>query len=224
MSTWGSRTAVVGAAALAVLVVAGCGLQPAVVAGTGAMTTENRTIANVTGVDLNASGQVEITNGPTLALTIEAPSDVLPVLTSEVTDGVLRLSVQNRTVVRNGDKIHYRLTVPALDRISVSGAGRVRHPDLKVPSIRVDIDGSGDVVLRGAVDRQVVSISGSGSYSAPELATRTAEVEVDGSGDADVRVTEALKVDVSGSGTVTYHGTPTLKKDVSGSGDVTQAP
>jgi hypothetical protein len=224
MSTWGIRTAVIGAATLAVVAVAGCGATPTVVAGTGAVTSENRAIADVTGLELATSGRVEITTGATRALSIEAPADVLPVLTSDVTGGVLRLSVKDRTVLRNADKIHYKLTVPELDRIAVTGAGTVNHPDLTGSSITVEIDGSGDVVLRGTVDKQVVSISGSGSYTAPDLATRTGEITVDGSGDADVRVADSLKVDVSGSGEVTYHGSPTVRKDVSGSGDVTQAP
>lgn len=214
----------IGAATLALMTVTACGVPPTVAAGTAALTSENRPIADVTGLELASSGRVEITTGATQALSIEAPADVLPVLTSEVTGGVLRLSVKDRTVLRNTDKIHYRLTVPALDRIAVTGAGTVNHPDLKASSITVEIDGSGDVVLRGTVDKQVVGISGSGTYTAPDLATRTAEITVDGSGDADVRVADTLKVDVSGSGNVTYHGSPTLQKDVSGSGDVTQAP
>jgi len=213
----------IGAAALAMVTITGCGATPTVAAGTAALTSETRTIANITGLELATSGQVEITNGATQSLSIEAPADVLPVLTSEVTGGVLRLSVKDRTVLRNTDKIHYKLTVPTLDRIVVTGAGDVTHPDLKAPAITVEIDGSGDVVLRGTVEKQVVDISGSGTYTAPDLATRTGEITVDGSGDADVRVADSLKVDVSGSGDVTYHGSPTLQKDISGSGKVTQA-
>jgi hypothetical protein len=229
MSMWGIGTrriaegigAGIGAATLALVTVAGCGTPPTEAAGTAALTSENRTIANITGLELATSGQVEITNGDTQALSIEAPADVLPVLTSEVNGGVLRLSVKDHTVLRNAGKIHYKLTVPTLDRIVVTGSGTVNHPDLKAPAITVKIDGSGDVVLRGTVDTQAVDISGSGNYTARDLATRTGEVTVDGSGDADVRVADSLKVRVSGSGNVTYHGSPSVQKDISGSGDVT---
>lgn len=222
MSARGIRVWGIGAVALAV-VVAGCGQPPTVAAGTAALTSEDRPIASITGLELATSGQVEITNGATQALSIEAPADVLPVLTSEVTGGVLRLSVKERTVLRNTDRIHYKLTVPTLERIVVTGAGDVNHPDLKGSAITVEIDGSGDVVLKGTVDEQTVKISGSGTYTAPDLATKTGEITIDGSGDADVRVADTLKVDVSGSGDVTYHGSPTLDKDIAGSGKVTQS-
>jgi hypothetical protein len=223
MSTRGIRAWAIGGVALAVVAVAGCGPQPTVAAGTAALTSENRPIANITGVALDTSGRVEVTTGPTPSLSIEAPADVLPVLTSEVTGGVLRLSVKDHTVIRNSDKIHYKLTVPTLDRISVDGSGDVRYADLKGPALTVEINGSGDVTLAGTVEKQTVRLSGSGNYTGSDLATRSADVTVDGSGAVDVRVSDTLKIDLNGSGDVSYRGTPTVEKHVAGSGDITQA-
>ncbi len=203
------------------LAVAGCG-RPTSAAGTGPAASEDRPVSGVTGVELDTSGAVEVVTGATQALTIEAPADVLPVLTSEVTGGTLRLSVKDRTVLRNSDRIRYRLTVPTLDRILVDGSGDLRYADLKGPALAVEINGSGDVNLGGTVEKQVVNLSGSGTYTASDLATRSADVVVDGSGSAAVRVSDALTINLSGSGDVTYRGTPTVQKDVSGSGDVTQ--
>src|SRR5262245_53761344 len=102
MGTRGLRFWTFGAAALALVAVAGCGgLPPTVAAGTAAATSENRTIAAVTGLELTTSGQVDITTGATPALSIEAPADVLPLLTSDVVGGTLRLSVKDRAVLRN---------------------------------------------------------------------------------------------------------------------------
>jgi len=223
MSTRGIRVWGIAAVAVAAVAIAGCGAQPTVAAGTAALTSENRPIANITGLELDTSGRVEITTGATQSLSVEAPADVLPVLTSEVTGGVLRLSVKDHAAIRNSGSIRYKLTVPTLDRISVEGSGDVRYTDLKAPTLTVDIDGSGDVTLAGTVEKQTVRLSGSGNYSAADLATRSADVSVDGSGGVDVRVADTLKIDIKGSGDVSYRGTPTVDKHVAGSGDITQA-
>jgi hypothetical protein len=222
MSTWG-RTARWAGAAAAVLAIGGCGVvTPAV--GSGPTESADRPIAGVTAVELDTSGTVEVTTGAAQALTIEAPSDVLPVLTSDVVGGTLRLSVKDRAVLRNADRIRYRLTVPTLERIAVDGSGDVRYADLEGPRLTAEIDGSGEISVAGTVDEQEVTLSGSGSYTAVDLATRRADVRLDGSGDVAVRVSDALAIDIKGSGEVSYRGSPSLQKNIAGSGDVTQVP
>ncbi|SHK27245.1 Putative auto-transporter adhesin, head GIN domain [Pseudonocardia thermophila] len=196
--------------------------MPNAASGAGEVTSEQRTISDVTGIDLATSGTVDVSTGPP-SLTVEAPADLLPLLTSEVSGGTLVLSVEDRAVLRGASRIHYTVTVPSLERIVISGAGTVRHPDIRGSSLTVDIEGSGDVVVGGSVDEQVVSVHGSGSYEAAGLATKITEIRISGSGEADVTVSDSLTVDVSGSGDVTYRGSPKVQQHISGTGEVTQA-
>lgn len=205
------------------LVLAGCGNVVGPTVGSGAASSEQRPVSGITALELSAPGTVEITTGDVQALTVEAPADVLPRLTSEVSGGVLTLNTKEGTHLQGGVEIRYRLTVPTLDRIAVAGSGSVRYPQLRTGALAVTIDGSGDLTLGGSADRQEVTISGSGTYTAGDLASRTTTLTINGSGDADVAAAERLQATINGSGTVTYRGTPTVEQNIAGSGEVRPA-
>ncbi|MGI8814107.1 MAG: head GIN domain-containing protein [Pseudonocardia sp.] len=189
--------------------------------GSGPQKTETRAVSGVSALQLNTSGDVQVSAGPTTSLTIEAPADVLPLLTSDVVGGTLELSIKDGTSVRTRNPIVYRLTVPKLDQIEVNGSGDVTFPDLATGTVRVAIDGSGTVTLGGTADRQEVEVSGSGNYIGDRLATKTAQTTISGSGDVTLQVSDRLEATVSGSGTVHYRGNPSVTKNISGSGEVT---
>jgi hypothetical protein len=196
------------------LVVAGC----SVVSGSGQTKTESRQVSGFTKIDLAGVGEVTITQGSTESLTVEADDNVLPVLTSKVSDSTLRLGTKPRTTVRTRSPIRYRVTVKDLTGISMSGSGSVIAKGVRVPALRVDMSGSGTINLSGSADKQDIEMSGSGRYEAAELSSQEVTVEISGSGEVAVSVSRALKVDISGSGRVTYSGDPSVDQDISGSG------
>jgi hypothetical protein len=208
------RTRLLATIVAVLLVVAGC----SVVNGSGQTKTESRQVNGFTKIDLTGVGEVTITQGPTESLTIEADDNVLPVLTSDVSDSTLKLGTKRRTTVRTRSPIRYRVTVKDLTGISMSGSGSVIAKGLQLPALRVDMSGSGTINLGGSADKQDIEMSGSGRYEAAELSSQEVTVEISGSGEVAVAASRVLKVDISGSGTVTYSGDPSVEQDVSGSG------
>ena len=202
------------AMAAVLLVLSGC----SVVSGSGQVASETRSVSGFTGIDLSGTGEVIIEQGGSESLTVEADDNVLPVLTSEVEGSVLRLGRKPRTTVNTRNPIRYRVTLPVLTSLELSGSGSVTAEGLQLDALRVDISGSGTVSLAGSADEQTVEMSGSGRYDAAGLSSRSVEVDISGSGEATVAVTEQLRVDISGSGTVTYSGDPTVDQSISGSG------
>jgi hypothetical protein len=196
------------------LVLPGC----SVVSGSGQVESETRQVSGLTGVELSGNGEVTIEQGDTESLTIEADDNVLPVLTSEVEDSVLRLGQKPRTTVRTRNPIRYRVTLKELTSIELSGSGGVSAANLRVNALRVDISGSGTMDLAGSADQQELELSGSGRYEAAELQSRSVSIDISGSVTAAVAASDQRRVDISGSGTVTYSGDPTIDQSVSGSG------
>lgn len=214
------------AALLAAALLAGCGevtLDPAPADAPGGdeVASEQREVGGFTGVELATGGDLEISHTGTESLQVEAESDVLPLLTSEVVDGTLVLGVADGETVRTSEPIRYTLTVTELATIGVAGSGDVTVPDLSATDLVVEIAGSGSVEAGGTADRQRVRVAGSGDFRGEDLASRSAEVEISGSGDVEVTVEDDLDARVSGSGSVTYRGDPAVVQDVSGSGEVT---
>lgn len=204
------------------------------------LSSEERTIANASAVELLTSGDLTITVGSGPSLTVMASPSVLERLTSDVHDGVLVLGIEGVGGGLRLEPIEYDLVLPSLDGITargsgdidvdvltsdrlaleVTGSGSVTASGLDVALVTVDILGSGSIEAAGSADRQEVVVSGAGAYAAADLASVDTVVSVLGSGQADVTATGTLDAEVLGSGTVTYAGGAQVTPQVAGSGQV----
>lgn len=193
---------------------AGC----AVITGSGRVATEMREVSGFTQINLDGNGEVTIEEGDEETLTIEADDNVLSALTSEVSDGTLKLGTKQGTTIRTSNPIRYRVTMTELTGISLSGSGAVNGNDLTIRTVRIDISGSGTVNLSGSGEEQDIRLSGSGRYDGAQLSSAKVNAEISGSGEILVAVSAELRVDISGSGSVTYSGDPRIEQSISGSG------
>jgi hypothetical protein len=213
---------VLSAAALLVTL-AGCGdwTGPhADVVGNGRLATQPRPVAGFNGVILSGAGRLIIEQTGREALTITAEENILPMLSSEVSDGTLILGVIPNVSLSPTREIVYRLEVRDLYEIVVSGAGHVEAVGIDTPELHVVISGAANIVVQGVADWQDIIISGAGHYAGHDLFSRLATVTVSGAGTAVVRVSARLEATVSGSGLVEYIGNPWVEAQVSGTGVV----
>jgi len=188
--------------------------------GSGVMATETRDVSGFDEIDLSGSGSVSVAVTGTESLTVEAEDNILPLLTTEVTNGRLELGAKQS--ISPTREIVYTITVISLEAVGVSGSGSVMATDIDGHAFEADISGSGTVMAAGVSESLNLSISGSGVYEGEALLSVTGTVSVSGSGQAVVNVTEDLDVNVSGSGNVQYFGDPSVSVSISGSGDVSK--
>jgi hypothetical protein len=187
-----------------------------------------REVSGFTGVSLDTSGELILTQGDSEGLEIVGPSGDLARIVTEVSGGTLRIgregpgplfSVRN-TVFRlrmkevtslaahsSGSISTRSLRADSL-RIQISSSGSVSIDSLTARSLEVQISSSGSLRVAGKVDQQDVVLSSSGSYAAGALASKTARVVASSSGTATVRVSDSLDANVSSSGDVRYYGNP----------------
>lgn len=212
------RLSWVGAAGLVglLLTVSAC----SVVTGSGQTASEPRPVTEFSRVELADAGDVTISQGEANSLTIEADEKVLPVLTSDVVDGTLRLGHKSGTTVVSDSPIRYHVTIEDLTGIELSGAGRVTGRDLRVESLDVDVTGAGMVDLSGSVNHQDVRLSGTGRYQAGDLVSQVATADLSGSGQMLLAVDRQLTVTISGAGTISYTGAASVEKSISGIGQL----
>lgn len=190
------------------------------VQGSGDVVTESRDVAGFDEIAVFGSGEVIVDVTGEESLTIEAEDNVMPLLETEVRNGVLELEVEGN--VSTTRDIKYTITAATLQGVSIAGSGDVTATGIEGDEFAVEIAGSGDVSPAGTVTALSVEIAGSGRYQGENLEAVTATVEVAGSGDVVVNATGELDIDVAGSGNVEYIGTPTVSQSVSGSGEVSQ--
>jgi Putative auto-transporter adhesin, head GIN domain len=128
----------------------------------------------------------------------------------DLKDGVLELAGAEEVTVE----------VKELPELVVEGSGNVTGTDIKAKRAAITISGSGEVLLSGTADEQVVISVGSGGVNGRGLKGKQATISVDGSADVIVNVTDLLKASIGGSGSIRYCGAPRVEETVSGSGAV----
>ena len=186
--------------------------------GSGQLATQSREVSGFTKVELSGGGELTIQKSGSESLSISAEDNLLPRLTSEVSNDTLILGTEPNTTILPQQPVTYTVTVKDLTGVAVSGSGNVRVLDLTTSALGISVSGSGTITVNGTVDDQDLEISGSGRYEAAQLTSKTVKAEISGSGTANVLATDVLDVEISGSGTVTYTGNPQVEQEISGSG------
>ena len=190
------------------------------VTGSGTQRTESRVVRGFSTIELTGSGNVIIEQNGTESLSIEAEDNLLADLTSDVSNGTLRLGTNEGATLHPTLPVTYRVTVEDLTGLQLSGSGSVTAAGITTPAISIDISGSGDVTVDGTADSQTVTVSGSGDYIAVDLISRNSSAEISGSGDVAVTALDVLDAEISGSGNATYTGNPQVTQNISGSGEL----
>ena len=205
------------------LAASACAIRlPNSVTGSGRVITESRPVSGFHAVSLTGVGELFIDQTGSESLTLEADDNIMPLIITEVQNGVLVISFKNNTIPIRASGLKYSLTVKAIDQIGLSGAGTVDAQNLAADRLVIISSGAGKITTAGQVTDQQVELSGAGSYDGANLTSETTRVQVSGLGGATVRVNKTLDAEISGIGTVEYIGNPTVTRDISGAGTVKQ--
>jgi hypothetical protein len=214
--------------------------------GSGNIITEERNVSGFDRVSLSGFGNVTVEVGDEESLMITTDDNIMPYVRSEVRNNTLVLDFDDKGFNRDyrpTDGIEFTVVVTELERVDISGAGKMYVGELETErfvvnnsgAASVEIDnltadevvinqsGAGTVIISGKVKGQELNHSGAGSYHAGELESETAILEVSGVGSTTVWVTESLDIEISGIGNVIYYGTPRISQNISGLGNLVSA-
>lgn len=202
---------------------------------------EARDVSDFQEVSLEGIGTLEITQGDTESLSIEAEEKVLNRIESVVRGGKLtirparsfrteepviyHLSVKQIAVLElsgAGGAVANQLTAEAF-RLSVTGSGTAQVSQLTATTLEVTGNGSAAIQIGGTVDQQTVTLTGTATYDARGLGSRVATISADGAAQAVVSVSEDLMAKASAASRIEYLGDPAVQQDVSAAASVTKA-
>jgi len=192
-------------------------------------------------VVLRGVGELQVTQGDSESLEIEAEPRLLPQISTRLQQGVLYIETQGS--ISTVEPLRYRLTVRALDTLRIAGSAHATAGPLRADTLTLTLDGSVSAHLEGlqarslkvsmtgasraeigegSVDEQELAIHGAGSYGAELLASRHVTANIGGSGRASVSASEALDAEVSGGASLHYRGRPRLTRTVHGAASITR--
>jgi hypothetical protein len=190
--------------------------------GDGVAATRVRQVPPFTGVELAGVGVVTIRSGTSRSVVVRCDDELLDDVTTRVEDGSLVIGLEEDVHPRRPPRI--AVTLPALERLTLSGAGEMRVAGVRAQRLQVTLSGAGRVQAQGTADRLDVALPGVGTTELGGLRARTVRARVDGAGRIEVHPLRRLDASVAGTGEIVYRGSPAdVRSSVTGAGVITPA-
>lgn len=186
--------------------------------GSGIAATQTRTLPAFTAVDLNGANNITVHVGGTQAVAVHGDDNLIKYVTTTVQDATLAVGQSHGFSTRSPMSVE--ITVPALDAVTLSGAGVLYVDGVTADHFSVRAPGSGVLSVTGTTTALDATLSGSGDVRLDNLAARDATATVSGSGRIQVNASQSLDATVSGDGVIIYTGGPTVTKNVTGTGAI----
>ena len=176
------------------------------VVGNGVPAHDVRQVGTVSGLEAGGPLEVNVRVGEATSLAVDADSNLLPLIRSEVAGGVLRVWVEGSVRTSNNMRVTY--TTPSLTQLRQSGSGRLTVNNLNGEPLDFSKSGSGRTTLTGRVAVLDLHHSGSGEVNAHGLRMGAARVDQSGSGRTGLGPVQGqdLSLAVSGSGSIQASG------------------
>jgi hypothetical protein len=205
------------------------------IAGSGNVVTESRVVAEFDRIDLAGEGLVLVTIGDGYSLSLETDDNLMSYLDGSVAGNTLTM----RTVgtgsldIDPTDSITWRVEVPRLVAVTISGAGSIEVPnssgdrmaatiggagDIRLPGLAVGhlaaaITGAGTIVASGSADSVDLVVEAVGTIDAADLESATASVATGTPGSITLWVTDEIEILGSGLGSISVYGSPRVIGD-----------
>jgi len=196
----------------------GCAHLGPEVRGSGVRKTETRDLKSFKSIDASGAFEINVTCQKPESVTIEADDNLLPLIRTEVRDGVLYVSPDKGYSASK--TVSLRITLPDVENISTHGAGNIKVADVKNDKMEFHSTGAAQVEASGQTKTLTIESTGAGDIDTSNLKAEKASVRVTGAATVDVFASDQLDANVSGAGHVSYSGDPKVNKSVSGIGSV----
>ncbi|MBI3726704.1 MAG: DUF2807 domain-containing protein [Burkholderiales bacterium] len=210
--------------------------------GSGKIQKQDRAISGFSGIDLALPAKLELRQGDKEGVQVETDDNLQALIETVVESGHLKIRNAEKSTYPKTRTMNIVVYCKNLDKIAVSGSGKVwtdklaskelqakiggsgdiQINTLQADSLNVSIGGSGNFMAAGNVSEVAGTIGGSGDIKVGKLEARNVKIKIGGSGAAQVWAKDRLDVSIGGSGDVSYYGDPKISKSIGGSGRVTR--
>ncbi len=212
--------------------------------GNGILKSEQRLVAEFTGVENSTSFDVEIMADSAYSVEVIADENLLPFIETSVRSGTLIIETNYGHCIDPHSYVRVEIHMPVIDFVELTGSGDMDVNDVDgnnlevknsgsgdininniflTTTLNIDLYGSGDIAAYGKAHQGNYHLAGSGDILADDLQVELCYVTSSGSGDVYCYVYELLDVEINGSGDVLYSGpidASNIQLEDNGSGDL----
>jgi len=188
------------------------------VKGSGKRLTQKRDVASFTSISAEGAFDIEVVCQKDLGIEIEADDNLLPLISTEVSNNVLWLKPKSNYSAEDAPKI--KINVPNIEAFSADGAGKIQISGVNNDKLQIALDGAPNLTASGTTKMVGIDTNGAAKIDTHNLRAAHAVVDSKGVSKVDLGVSSQLDVTVSGPSHVTYSGDPVVNKTVHGPGKV----
>jgi hypothetical protein len=165
------------------LMAQGCYYYGPCVNGSGPLTSEIRDIRNFTGVTNTGSFEVYVSEADTFGVEVLAQENLLSIIDTYVSNGSLVVETKNGACYRSGLPVEVHVSLPELDRLRLTGSGKLLADVAVSPEVELTNSGSGLVEIDTVyAESYAVGNSGSGTIAIDGAYVDEADLVQSGSG------------------------------------------
>ena len=184
--------------------------------GSGNRAKQKRDVGAFTSISTEGAFDIEVVCQKEQSVEIEGDDNILPLIGTEVSGGVLRLRPLKNYSTE--DNIVIRITVPNLEGINAAGAGKMQIKGIKNEKFEIEASGAPSITASGETNALAIEASGAGKIDTHGLRASKATVEANGVARIDVNAIQQLDVQINGPAHVSYAGEPAINQTIHGPG------
>ena len=157
----------------------------------------------------------------TQSVQITASSNIVPLISTTVSDQILRVRVKKGYTLVTKQPIVIKIALKSLRALSAEGNTQATAAGINAKAFELFTSGIANITLSGQANEVLARISGAGTIDASNLKANDVSVNISGSGNVSVFASNRLDAKISGSGDVVYAGNPrSISQRSTGSGRI----
>jgi hypothetical protein len=187
---------------------------------TGIIKKDKRVLPDFHQLDINNfAGKIYINFGKKDIITVTADSSVVPLIKTEVEQGILTIGVKKN--ISTSTPIVMNLSAKNISELSADGAADIIIDSMAgEKNFNINLSGAASVTAQGKVEKIIAVISGAGSLQCETLVAEEVDISVSGGGSASVHAKNKLTAKASGAGRILYSGNPSVLQERHGAGSI----
>jgi hypothetical protein len=190
--------------------------------GSGNIIKETRTVAAFNAVDVSTSIDVELVQGNTSEVVVEADDNIIKNIEVINKGGVLYISLNHTSNLRKFTA-RVKVTAPVFTSISASSSSSIKSSNVITSSEKIKIEANSSADIELGIDVPYVTAECSSSASI-DLNGKTKQFDATANSSADIKAenlkAETVIADASSSATINVFASVKLKADANSSADI----
>jgi hypothetical protein len=163
---------------------------------------------------------VDVVAGLPQQISIKTDSNIAPLITTKVKDGILMIHYKSKQHVAPSNMPIIHISVDTLNGIEVSGASKINVKQIKSADFSINTSGANSTTVAGETTSLKINTSGVSKINTKYLRADNVTLQSSGATDTQVTAIKTLDITISGGGKIQYFGKPDIIQKISGVGEV----